>query len=107
MKLPHFSKRLKGLFSWKYVMFFWYRHYKAMFFSGFLIVLVSGGFFWYQHLYQYQWDEGKKKEFLEKNFKETSFKEKAFRDTVERLKDRARIHEEVPGLSRNIFSTES
>ena len=106
MKVPHFSLKFTELLSWKSIMFFWYRHYKAMFFCGFLVVLAFGGLFWYEHLYQFQWDETKKKEFLDKNFKETNFKEQAFMDTIARLKARAEMHVAVPELSRDIFSAE-
>lgn len=88
-------------------MFFWYRHYKAMFFVGFLVVLGFGAFFWYQHLYQYQWSDDQKRAFIEQHFKETVFKEKAFREVVDHLKGRAEAHEVAPALSRDIFSGKS
>ncbi len=104
MVVPHFFLRLKKLSSIKQLMFFWYRNYKKMFFLGFLCVLTLGGYFWYQHLYQYQWSPERKKEYLERNFTETNFKEKAFHDTVAHLKIRAESLEEVPVLTRDLFS---
>ena len=102
-----FSPKMKKYLSLKQWMFFWYRHYKAMFFFGFLIVLGIGGYFWYEHLYRYQWSEEKKKTFLEQHFKETRFQERAFENVVGRLKDRAQMHDQSLSLSRDIFSGKS
>ncbi len=102
-KVSFFEKLLKR-FSMKKTMFSWYRHYKLLFFLGFLIVFGYGGFSWYQHLYQYQWSDESKKQFLETNFKETVFQESTFKDTVARLKKQTRIHEESPALKRDIFT---
>ncbi|MFZ3032042.1 MAG: hypothetical protein WA082_03330 [Candidatus Moraniibacteriota bacterium] len=107
MKTLQFSQNLKKYFSWKRLMFFWYRHYKVMFFFGFLVVLGFGGFIWYKNLYQYQWSEETKKTFLEQHFKETRFKERNFVGVVERLKERAIFHETTPVISRDIFSGKS
>ncbi len=82
----------------------WYRRYKVMFFFGFLAVFGLGSYFWYSNLYQYRWNDEKKKEFIEANFKATSFKESAFKQLVTALKDRSARHEQAPQLSRNIFS---
>ena len=101
------SPKMKKYLSWKQWMFFWYRHYKAMFFCGFLVVFSIGGYFWYQNLHQYQWSEERKKLFLEENFKETQFKERDFEAVVNRLKNRADSHKSSPVLSRDIFSGKS
>lgn len=85
-------------------MFFWYRHYKAFFFLGFLLVLGYGGTVWYGNLYQYQWSPETKKTYLEQHFKATVFKEKSFLEAVESLKQRSEAHEEKPKLVRNIFT---
>lgn len=98
-----FSPKLNQYFSWKQWLFFWYRHYKAMFFFGFLIVFCIGGYFWYQNLHQYQWSEDRKKSFLEENFKETQFKERDFESVVSRLQERADSSQTSPKLSRDIF----
>ena len=86
-----------------HLMFFWYRHYKVMFFFGFLLVFLIGSFSWYTYLYQYNWNEEKKKQFLEANFKETSFKENKFKDLIRRLKERADYHNEKLPLTQDIF----
>lgn len=101
------SPKMKKFFSLKQWMFFWYRHYKAMFLFGFLVVLGIGGYFWYRHLYQYQWSEDKKKAFIEQHFKETQFQERAFENLVRSLDERARVHEAPLTLSRDIFAGES
>ncbi|MDP2837994.1 MAG: hypothetical protein Q8O53_01830 [Candidatus Moranbacteria bacterium] len=103
MKLPHIPKKFKKFFSFKEWMFFWYRHYKGMFFVGFLAVVALGSFFWYRNLYQYHWSDERKQAFLEQHFKETVFQEKAFRDTVYHLQERSRIHDATPNLTREIF----
>ncbi len=107
MRLPKFLLRHKNLFSWKQLMFFWYRNYKQMFFMGFLGVLSLGGYFWYQHLYRYQWSAERKKDYLDQNFTQTNFKEKVFLDTVAHLKARAQNHRETLSVSRDIFFDQS
>lgn len=103
-KIPFLEKFLKR-FSSKKVLFFWYRHYKLLFFFGFLSVAAYGGYSWYRNLYQYQWSDQQKTEFLEKNFTETAFQEKNFQDVVARLKERSRIHEQDLILERDIFGS--
>lgn len=88
-------------------MFFWYRHYKALFFVGFLIVLCAGGYVWYENLYQYRWSDQTKKIYLDTHFKETLFKENVFSEAVSNLEERTKRHGERPQLSRNLFSGET
>ena len=107
MHTPKFLQRIRNVFSWKQLMFFWYRHYKGMFFCGFLVVLCLGGYFWYRNLYQYEWDGETKKAFVEQHFKETRFKERAFEDVVSHLKERAVQHKKEFLLSQDIFSGKS
>lgn len=105
-----FKLRLKSIQQYvspKQWMLFWYRHYKGMFFFGFLVVLGSGGYFWYNNLYQYRWNEEQKNQFIEKHFKSTVFQEKKFHQLVDDLRDRAKRHEEIPSLSKDIFSGQS
>jgi hypothetical protein len=95
---------IRKYFSLKRLMLFWYQHYKKLFLVGFIGVLGSGGYFWYSNLYQYQWTEEKKNQFVEQHFKATVFREKQFRQLVDGLKDRAKRHEEPVSLARDIFS---
>jgi hypothetical protein len=97
----------KKIFSWKRLMTFWYRHYKIMFFVGFVVVLLMVAYLWYANLYQYRWSEERKKEFIETNYKATTFKEKAFQQLVSRLKDRDVRHDKSFMLSRDIFTGKS
>lgn len=97
-------KKLKRSFSLKRGMFFWYQHYKSLFFFGFIAVLGLGGFLWYKNLYQYHWSEEQKKEFISIHFKATNFKEKAFQELVADLRDRAKRFEEPVPLRRDLFS---
>lgn len=106
MPLLHF-KNFQRYFSLKRGMFFWYQHYKIMFFAGFVAVLSLGGYFWYNNLYQYHWSDEQKKEFIATHFKATTFKEKAFAQLVTDLKARAERHQEPLHLSRDIFSGKS
>ena len=84
-------------------MFMWYRHYKAIFFVAFLIVLGVGGWSWYYYLYEYQWDDAMKKQYVETLSQETVFKDSKWDDLVGRLEERSRLHTEDPKLSRDIF----
>ncbi len=103
-KISFLEKILKH-FSSKKILFFWYRHYKILFFFGFLMVTAYGGYSWYHNLYQYQWSDQQKAEFLQKNFTETTFQEKNFQDVVDRLKERTRVHEQDLILGKDIFGT--
>lgn len=97
-------KSIGRYLSPKLWMLFWYRHYKSMFFFGFLAVLGFGGYFWYNNLYQYRWTEEQKNQFIEKHFKSTAFQEKKFHQLVDDLGVRAKRHEEMPSITRDIFS---
>lgn len=105
MKIPFLFlfKKIAGGFSSKNMLFFWYRHYKAMFFLLFLAVLSIGGWKWYYSLHQYRFSDEEKKQYVEQYFKETTFKETRFREVVDRLTERARLHEETLELKRDIF----
>ena len=105
MTIPFLSffKKISERFSARGLLFFWYRHYKALFFIGFVIVLAIGGWKWYDSLYRYRWSDEEKKQYIELSFKETVFKETKFRDVVSDLAARARLHEETLELKRNIF----
>lgn len=104
MKTSPAIEKLIKKFSPKQLMFVWYRHYKMMFFVGFLLVFGFGSYQWYTYLYRYQWSDQEKKQFLDSNFKETAFKENKFKELIQRLDERAHSHEDDPKLSRDIFS---
>lgn len=108
MTIPFLAlfKRLVKHFSFRGVLFFWFRHYKKFFFLGFLIILSVGGWDWYQSLYRYHMSDDEKKQYIDSYFIETAFKETGFRETVENLQARARLHEEELQLKRNIFEGE-
>jgi len=96
-------KNAKKYFSLKQWMLRWYRSYKILFFSGFMVVFGLGAYFWYNNLYQYRWSAERKKEFIETHFKATVFKEKPFQQLVSDFKERANRHEGTPPLTRDIF----
>lgn len=104
MEMFSFPNSWKNRFAPKQALFFWYRHYKVMFFVLFLIVLGFGGWSWYYSLYRYRWNDAEKKQFLDAYFKETAFKEAKFRDVIDRLKERAYLYEKNPDLGRDIFT---
>ncbi len=106
MKKPSFDT-LKKLFSWKRIMAFWYRHYKIMFFGGFVAVFFMAGYLWYTNLYRYHWSAEQKKAFIDTHYRATAFKEKAFDQLVSALKDRALRHQKSFPLTRDIFSGKS
>lgn len=98
-----FFKKIYDRFSSGGVLSFWYRYYKMLFFFGFFIVLLIGGWNWYYSLYRYRLSDDEKKQYVEQYFKETTFKETKFRDVVGALTERARMHEEKLEMQRNIF----
>lgn len=103
MNTNSFLKNAKKALDHKKYVFFWFRHYKVIFFICFLIVLGYGSFSWHYYLNQYQWTEDEKKQFLDTNFKETAFKESKFKALVDRLSLRERLHTESPVLTKDIF----
>lgn len=104
--LASFFKKIAKHFSSRGVIFFWYRHYKALVFLGFLVVLSIGIWNWYQSLYQYHFSDDEKKQYIDSYFKETAFQEVKFQEVVDALTARARMHERVLPLTRNIFKGE-
>jgi hypothetical protein len=107
MKSLVIPQKIKRYLSLRFVMFMWYRHYKILFFCGFLVVLGMGAFVWYRYLHLYQWSDESKLQFIEQHFKETVFKEKQFDALVLRLDERALSHEETLELTRDLFSGQS
>jgi hypothetical protein len=103
--MPTFSflKKIIGRFSARGILSFWYRYYKVLFFLGFFIVLLIGGWNWYYSFYLYRLSDEEKKQYVEQYFKETTFKETKFRQVVDALSERARLHAETLKLNRNIF----
>lgn len=108
MTIPFFSffeKLLKRFFS-RSTLFFWFRHYKILFFFGLFIISLSGAWTWYQSLYRYHMSDDEKKQYVDSYFKETIFEETKFHEIVDDLAARARRHEETLPLIRNIFKGE-
>lgn len=103
ISLPPFFKKISDSFSSGGLLTFWYRHYKALCFFSFFVVLLIGGWNWYYSFYRYRLSDDEKKQYVEQYFKETTFKEAKFRETVEALAERARLHEEALKPKRNIF----
>ncbi len=109
MASPSFLKKWKISFAHvpKQLMFSWYRHYKALFFFCFCVVLGLSSVAWYRSLHQYSWSDEQKKAFLDSYVKETNFKEAKFRETVDRVKRMAESHTERIDIKRDIFSGEN
>jgi hypothetical protein len=107
MKSLVIPPNIKKYFSLRFIMFSWYRHYKILFFGGFVVVFGIGSVVWYRYLHTYQWSDESKQQFIEQHFKETVFKEKQFDTLVIRLDERASSHEETPELTRDLFSGQS
>lgn len=102
MRLSFSFKGVQERFSSRRFLFFWYRHYKFLFFLLFLVVLSIGGWKWYYSLYEYAFTEEEKKEYIESYFKETVFKETKFREVVGNLRERTRMHGETFESTRDI-----
>lgn len=104
MKSLTLSPKIKKYLSPRFIMFSWYRHYKILFFVGFLVVFGIGAVVWYRYLHIYQWSDESKQQFIEQHFKETVFKEKLFDTLVARLDERATAHETKLPLTKDLFS---
>ena len=103
------SKNLKkklARFSIQNLMNFWYRSYKLLFLGLFFVVLGISSYQWYSSLHRYQWDDERKKAYVEEYFQETDLRETQFRYLVDRLRARAASHERPMLQSRNIFTGE-
>jgi hypothetical protein len=103
MKLLILPPKIKKYLSPRFIMFLWYRHYKILFFVGFLVVFGIGAVVWYRYLHTYQWSAESKQQYIEQHFKETVFKEKLFDTLVTRLDDRALAREAKPSLTKDLF----
>jgi hypothetical protein len=104
MKSFALSPKIKKYLSFRFVMFSWYRHYKVLFFCGFLVVFGIGAVVWYRYLHTYQWSAENKQQYIEQHFKETVFKEKLFDTLVTRLDDRSAAHKAKLPLTKDLFS---
>lgn len=105
MKIPFHPLfiKMQDSFSPGKWLVFWYRHYKVLIFVGFILVLSIGGWNYYYSLYQYQFSDAEKKQYVDSYFKETAFKEDRFLSVIQSLQARARMHGETFDLKRNIF----
>ena len=105
MTLPFLSffQKISRLVAPRKILFFWYRHYKTLFYFLFLIVLCIGGWHWYNSFYRYRLTDEEKKQYVEQYFKETTLKEVKFHAVVDAIKERARLHQETLNIQRNIF----
>lgn len=95
--------RVRQRCSFRNLMAFWIRHFRVMFFFGFLLVSAYGAWEWYFSLYRYEFSEEEKRRYIEQNFRETVFQEKKFRELVERLEERRRLESEPFQMKRNLF----
>lgn len=96
-------EKWKHLISFRQIMFFWYRHYKAMFFVAFLAILALGGFSWYRNVHSYAWSPERKQEFIAEYFKETRFQEERFRTLVDSFQEREKARLAPLAPIRDIF----
>jgi hypothetical protein len=105
MKIPFLSffSTVKDFFTSGNILVFWYRYYKILVFTGFLLVLFFGGWSYYYSVYWYRFSDEEKKQYVDSYFKETNFKEARFHEVVDSLTARAAIHERKSELKRNIF----
>ncbi len=102
MPFHTFFQKTSERFSLRRILFFWYRHHKALFFCFFCGVVLIGVWDWYYSFYQYRFSDEEKKQYIEQHFKETAFKETEFRQAVDMLARRTRLSE-TPEVKHDIF----
>lgn len=104
MELSSFkSFSFKPSFSVRKSMLFWYQSHRWFFMLFFMIVLVLGGWKWYQSLYHYAWTETQKQEFLKSYAEETDFRSKRFESVIKELDDRSRRNAMIPAIEHDLF----
>jgi len=99
-----FQKFKEKISSWS-ILFFWYRHYRKIFFIGFLIVFSLGGWDYYYSVFRYRLTDEEKNQYINSYFKEVLFDKKKFLDTIDTLEKREESHTQSPYLTKNIFQS--
>ncbi len=84
-------------------MLFWYQSHRWFFIFFFVIVLVLGGWKWYQSLYRYTWTETQKQEFLKSYAEATDFRSSRFESVIKELDERKRRNATIPVLEHDLF----
>lgn len=74
----------------------------------FLWILFLGavgwlGYFWYTSIHDYEWNESQKTQYESEYAGETSFRAERFNNTAGVLEERARLHQTLPAVKRDIF----
>lgn len=65
------------------------------------------GYVWYSAVYAYDWTEEQKNQYRREYAGETTFREERFNHTVEALQERARLHQTLPQVTKDIFTGQS
>lgn len=92
-----FKKMAKGLFS------YWIKYYHLFFILFFIAFLLASAYFWYKNLYDFNWDEQKKNQYLNSREAGVNLKETAFREILERIKERKTSLGGYPADTRDFF----
>lgn len=80
----------------------WYFSHRYLFFVLLLVTVGFGLWFWKQAVYQYHWDDAKKRAYLNEHAKETSFKEEKFNSALEDIHSKEESFQEK-AVSRDLF----
>jgi hypothetical protein len=81
----------------------WYRHYRGLFFFGFMVTLLVGGSLWYYNIHHYVWTDDQEKAYLSETYKETDFKSEDFDRLVRDLKAREEARQAGFHPPRDLF----
>lgn len=73
----------------------------------FLATISWLGYLWYYSVNAYSWTEDQKKEYRSTYAGQTSFREERFTQIIELLKERIRLHQNQPSVTKDIFTGSS
>lgn len=81
----------------------WFKYYQKVFIVVFVLTIAGGGYIWYSSLYNSQWSEFQKQQYIDSQQKKESFNENNFKEIIKVIDDRKNIYEGESMEVKDIF----
>ncbi|NTV55129.1 MAG: hypothetical protein HGA16_01355 [Candidatus Moranbacteria bacterium] len=80
------------------------RYSKWIFVLLFLVAFGSGMLIWYRNIYQGDWSDEVKRQYMDSTFRETSFRDESFRGAIDSISRRAESYQTDVRVKNDIFA---
>ncbi len=87
----------------KFFRHFWDKYRKACFIFFSLAVMLFGFYLWYKYLYQSDWSNEEKSQYISSKNKEVEFKDQEFKKVLQGIEVRRAAYEKPSELAKDIF----